>query len=298
MNYYQILNIDQCCSMKEIKKHYYRMAKQYHPDKNKNISDENFKYLSEAYTTLSNPKKRYIYDLKLKLKDNFGEDFIHHFSDIEFEILDNYYQKLSESTEFKFMKLLFHSLPTKMKWNLKKKFQKQVQSYSLLILSDIKYIHAKHLIDNYTLYLQRNLNDVYQNICKEIIVICNSTTYHLFITHSDYLIKLYNSERSFINIHIETDVPNQYTLNGCDLYYNHKINLYQYYFEDRFEIYLPNNFCINLKNTEEFNTSLQIPKYGLKDINNQRGNLYIYKNIDLTIQNKNNYREILKEIFN
>ena len=80
MNYYQILNIDQCCSTKEIKKHYYRMAKQYHPDKNKNISDENFKYLSEAYTTLSNPKKRYIYDLKLKLKDNFGEDFIHHFS--------------------------------------------------------------------------------------------------------------------------------------------------------------------------------------------------------------------------
>ena len=298
MDYYQILDIDQCCSTKEIKKHYYRMAKRYHPDKNKNISDENFKYLSEAYTTLSNPKKRYIYDLKLKLKDNFGEDCIHHFSDIELEILDNYYQKLSESTEFKFMKLLFHSLPTKMKWNLKKKFQKQVQSYSLLSLSDIKYIHAKHLIDNYTLYLQRNLNDVYQNICKEIIVICNSTTYHLFITHSDYLIKLYNSERSFINIHIETVVPNHYTLNGCDLYYNHKINLYQYYFEDRFEIYLPNNFCINLKNTEEFNTSLQIPKYGLKDINNQRGNLYIYKNIDLTIQNKNNYREILKEIFN
>ena len=298
MDYYQILNIDRYCTTKEVKKHYYQMAKQYHPDKNKNISDENFKYLSEAYTTLSNPKKRYIYDLKLKLKDNFGEDCIHHFSDIELEILDNYYQKLSESTEFKFMKLLFHSLPTKMKWNLKKKFQKQAKYYSLLNLSDIKYIHAKHLIDNYTLYLQRNLNDVYQNICKEIIVICNSTTYHLFITHSDYLIKLYNSERSFINIHIETTLPNQYTLNGCDLYYNHKINLYQYYFEDRFEIYLPNNFCINLKNTEEFNTSLQIPKYGLKDINNQRGNLYIYKNIDLTIQNKNNYREILKEIFN
>ena len=143
MDYYQILNIDQLCSTKEIKKHYYRMAKQYHPDKNKNISDENFKYLSEAYTILSNPKKRYIYDLKLKLKDNFGEDFIHHFSDVELEILDNYYQKLSESTEFKFMKLLFHSLPTKMKWNLKKKFQKQVQSYSLVTLSDIKYIHAK-----------------------------------------------------------------------------------------------------------------------------------------------------------
>ena len=298
MDYYQILNIDRYCTTKEIKKHYYRMAKQYHPDKNKNISDENFKYLSEAYTTLSNPKKRYIYDLKLKLKDNFGKDCIHHFSDPELEILDNYYQKLSKSTEFKFMKLLFHSLPRKLKWNLKNKFQKQVKSYSLLNLSDIKYIYAQHLTEDYILHLRRNLNDVYQNICKEIIVICNSKTYHLFITHSDYLIKLYNSEKSFINIHIETILLNQYTLNGHDLYYNHKINLYQYYFEDRFQIYLPNNFCINLKNTEEFNTSLKIPKYGLKDINNQRGNLYIYKNIDLTIQNKQNYREILKEIFN
>ena len=94
------------------------------------------------------------------------------------------------------MKLLFHSLPKKIKWNLKNKFQKQAKYYSLLNLSDIKYIHAHHLTEDYILHLQRNLNDVYQNICKEVIVICNSKTYHLFITHSDYLIKLYNSESS------------------------------------------------------------------------------------------------------
>ena len=33
MNYYQILNIQQNASTKEIRKHYYQLAKQYHPDK-------------------------------------------------------------------------------------------------------------------------------------------------------------------------------------------------------------------------------------------------------------------------
>ena len=298
MDYYQILNIDKYFTTKEIKRHYYQLAKKYHPDKNHESSDENFKYLSEAYTTLSNPKKRYLYDLKLELKENLGEDFILYFSDPELEVLDNYYQKLSKSTEFKFLKLLFHSLPKNIKWNLKRKFQKKLNSKSLLNLSDIKYIFAEKLSENYTLNLQRNLNDVYANICKEIIVIGKDKTYYLFITHSDYSIKLYNSETSFIMIHIETILPQKYTLNGHDLYYNHRINLYQYYFKDLFLIYLPNDFCINLRNTEEFNTSIKIPQYGLKDINNKRGNLYIYKNLDLTIQNINLYKDILKEIFN
>ena len=58
MDYYQILNIDRYCTTKEIKKHYYRMAKQYHPDKNNGSfqKSEEFKQLSEAYTILSNPK--------------------------------------------------------------------------------------------------------------------------------------------------------------------------------------------------------------------------------------------------
>ena len=86
-------------------------------------------------------------------------------------------------------------------------------------------------------------------------------------------------------------------MNGSDLYYNHKINLYEYYFVDLFPITLPNDLSINLKNTQEFNNSLKIPYLGIKE-GSKRGDLYIYKELDLTIQNKNHYREILKEIFN
>ena len=53
MNYYQILNVDINSSTKEIKKHYYKLAKKYHPDKTKNNDlEEKFKLLSEAYTTI------------------------------------------------------------------------------------------------------------------------------------------------------------------------------------------------------------------------------------------------------
>ena len=126
MNYYQILEIDKYSSTKEIKKHYYRLSKKYHPDKNNGISDENFKYLSEAYSVLSNPKKRYLYDLKLLLKENLGEDFIYHFEDHELEILNNYYLKLKKIKEFKFLKLLFNSLPNHIKTKLKQKFKTKI----------------------------------------------------------------------------------------------------------------------------------------------------------------------------
>ena len=34
MGYYTILEIDKISSTQEIKKHYYKLAKRYHPDKN------------------------------------------------------------------------------------------------------------------------------------------------------------------------------------------------------------------------------------------------------------------------
>ena len=65
MNYYEILEISSNSDTRSIKKHYYQLSKKYHPDKNNGKSDEKFKLLSEAYSTLSNPKKRYLYDIKL-----------------------------------------------------------------------------------------------------------------------------------------------------------------------------------------------------------------------------------------
>jgi len=295
MNFYEILEIDRNSSSKEIKKHYYSLSKKYHPDKNNGFSDEKFQILAGAYSVLSNPKKRYLYDMKLLFRNNLGDNFIDHFSDPELEILHNYYLKLTTSSEFKFLKLLYKSLPNNLKTKINQKYRNQKKE-SLLNISSIKYIWANDLNENFEINLNRSLKDVYLNTCKEIIMLTKSNSYDLFITHSDYSLKIYLQKGFYITINIHTILPDQYSLNGNDLYYNHRINLYEYYFIDLFPITLPNDLRINLINSSEFNNSLKIPYLGIKD-GGKRGDLYIYKELDLIIHNKNQYREILKEIF-
>ena len=61
--YYDLLEIKKGCSETEIKKSYRKLAMKYHPDKNKDKdSSEKFKKISEAYSVLSDSKKRENYD--------------------------------------------------------------------------------------------------------------------------------------------------------------------------------------------------------------------------------------------
>ena len=60
---YDILEVSTDASKDDIKKSYRRLAKKYHPDKNPDQdTHEKFKEIGEAYTILSDPKKRETYD--------------------------------------------------------------------------------------------------------------------------------------------------------------------------------------------------------------------------------------------
>ncbi len=62
-DYYQILEVSKDASTEEIKQAYRRLALIYHPDKNDaKYAEEKFKYIAEAYSVLSDPKKRELYD--------------------------------------------------------------------------------------------------------------------------------------------------------------------------------------------------------------------------------------------
>ena len=66
-NYYEILEVAPTAAKKEIKKSYYRLSKQYHPDHNPGdaAAEEKFKAVGKAYSVLSDDVKRKEYDEQL-----------------------------------------------------------------------------------------------------------------------------------------------------------------------------------------------------------------------------------------
>jgi molecular chaperone DnaJ len=71
-DYYEVLGVPKDSSKEDIKKAYFKLAKQYHPDTNKDDKNaaEKFAEISNAYESLGDPEKRKKYDM-------FGADAEH-----------------------------------------------------------------------------------------------------------------------------------------------------------------------------------------------------------------------------
>ena len=60
-DYYEVLGLSKGASDEEIKRAFRKLAKQYHPDVNKEPgAEEKFKEIGEAYSVLSDPQKKAI----------------------------------------------------------------------------------------------------------------------------------------------------------------------------------------------------------------------------------------------
>ena len=91
-DFYEVLGVNKDANASEIKKAYRKMAREFHPDRNKDNPDaaERFKEASEAYAVLSDEDKKRIYDqyghsgLNNAGHQGFGsaEDIFSHFGDI------------------------------------------------------------------------------------------------------------------------------------------------------------------------------------------------------------------------
>lgn len=293
-DYYSIFEISQQASMDDIKKQYKYLALTYHPDKNhsSDIYNSKFQDINEAYSVLSNPKKRLLYDIHKQFE--ILEPY--ELSDKELFVLYHFYNKMSKSTEIKFLKCLYHSFPPHLKEKVKSFFT-TCKSTSIQSISHFKYIDASNVHENYKIQLYRKLQDVYENVVKIIILKTKHRYIHLFITHSDYTFTIYNSQSSILTLSIETIPDKQFYKQGSHLYYQHTINIYELYYGSRFIIYLPNKMRLNCIATELVTKHQSIIKrLGCKDNKNQRGDLIIKYHLDKTkIDPK--YKSVLHTIF-
>ncbi len=73
-DYYEILGVKPDAKPEEIKRAFQKLAKKHHPDTNRGDkrSEEKFKEISEAYETLSDPKRREEYDTQRNFGGGFG----------------------------------------------------------------------------------------------------------------------------------------------------------------------------------------------------------------------------------
>src|SRR3954471_17024654 len=68
-DFYEVLGVSRDAGREELQQAYRRLARQNHPDVNKDpAAEERFKEINEAYSVLSDPELR-------KRYDRFGEDF-------------------------------------------------------------------------------------------------------------------------------------------------------------------------------------------------------------------------------
>jgi len=291
MNYYELLDVPCNATTDEIKQHYRKYARIYHPDKGGD--PEKFKQIQEAYETLMDPIQRHQYDIDLS-----GNHFT--FTQEDYDLIYKYYNSFINSVEVRLMMNLFYSVPknVRSKVKLSSLFKKKSKSTQLIKTDNLKYIDATQLYDNITLHLKRSLSDVFNRVCKQIIVKTRSTYYHLFITDSDYNIYLFNDNDSTIQLELKTLSCDNYYKKGYDLYYVKKIDLYEVYYGATFQMKLPNKLKIvcNASQLTQKKKSC-IDTFGFYNPSKcMRGKLVIVYQIQHTPLN-DSHKQMLKDLF-
>ena len=100
-DYYEVLGVPKDATEEQIRKAYKKLALRWHPDKNpdnRKQAEEKFKEIGEAYSVLSDPKKRNEYDNGGFSFEGFGfdEDFN------PMEIFKSFFKKHGKGDEFGF----------------------------------------------------------------------------------------------------------------------------------------------------------------------------------------------------
>ncbi len=222
MNLYNILNIKNNASKKEIKKAYRRLALKFHPDKNKlnkNYNIKKFHNIQIAYETLIDNNKRKMYDSmsyseQLELYNLFNQYFDSvspKYKSIYKSIIGTIY---NDENEFKddINNFNFVNIFEKIKNNLIYKYNS--------IFSDIPNIENKKNIN-----INATLLEKYKNMFKKLTY--KNNIYTIPLRESQCIIPINKNNQILININT-TNNTNFKIINDIDLIITKFITLEQY----------------------------------------------------------------------
>ena len=268
-NYYEILECDENATQKEIKKSYYKLAKIYHPDKNKG-HEEKFKKISEAYNTLIDENKKKEYDLKLKFGNNLNNNYSSEFYTYSYDI--------------NFMDIL------RMANSVKKMYQ-EIYVQKVLIDISVSLKEVLHGVEKTINIPYTDLENKKRSEIHKISIPKGIKNEEILILENKGNFKK-NGKRTNVECKINYLKHQTFNVKNYDLHCNMEIS-----FKD--SILLPN---INLKNLDDETitfkcdkvitnkTLTRIKNQGLPKSDNIRGDIVVHFNVvypEFTIEQKN-----------
>ena len=256
MSLYQILGLEKDANTSDIKKSYYKLAKKYHPDKNKD-GIEKFRQINFAYTVLTNENSKKKYDEKLDDSDPFtliqniiNKNNLNFINSIFDFVYPNNKELKNDVNKFDFVKI-YNKVISNINLNITSKINIDIKNiyfnkkFNLSIKRNIngnlKYYNLNVNFDIYDeevtydglgdkfKYLNGNLKIIINHIIpKEITILDN---YNILINSNnlDYIlfqqIELVKHQK---NIYYEDEFKIIYEYKNLGFYYSNKRgNLYQ-----------------------------------------------------------------------
>lgn len=219
MNYYSILNVSITSSPSDIKKQYHKLSLQYHPDKNNNETSQIFLEIKEAYDVLSCKVKRLQYTLSL-IYPGFSELNL---QESEYELINEYYEKLLNTNHYKLCSLVCSSLPPCIKESITSFIDTTLSSTKPVtstyeLYKSPKWIDISQLTNDETIHLYVNLFESYNDNLKTIYIKTRyGSIYYLFLRYFNNQIIIDNKDCN-LYINIKTKHKSHFYRKEDDLY--------------------------------------------------------------------------------